>query len=237
MVGQIHSIESMGLVDGPGIRTVVFMQGCDLRCCFCHNPDTWSRGQAKEMTPEDLLRKIIRFKSYFQKSGGGVTFSGGEPLLQPEFLAETMSLCKENGIHTCLDTAGKGFSQTDYDKILQVTDLVLYDVKHYTEEGYQAITGCPMDETLKFVEAMKRNHTNIWIRHVIIPGVTDSKEHMAGLKQYINTIPNVQKVELLPYHLLGVNKYEVMGLPYPLDGVPSMDQEQVKKLMTEFFSE
>lgn len=233
LVGNIHSIESMGLVDGPGIRTVVFMQGCGLRCTFCHNPDTWTMKGGEEYTPDALVKKIERFKSYFASSGGGVTFSGGEPLKQPEFLLETLKLCKSKGIHTCIDTSGYGFG--DYDEILKYTDLVLFDIKHITREGYKNITLMEIDESLNFLEAMVRNNTKMWIRHVVVPGLTDDVEHLRELKKYINEIPNVEKVELLPYHLLGVNKYEALGMKYVLDGVESMNKELTKKYQEEIF--
>lgn len=233
ITGKIHSVESMGLVDGPGIRVVVFMQGCALRCKYCHNPDTWSPNGAEEFTPEKLVQKIERFKPYFERSGGGVTFSGGDPLRQPEFLLETLKLCKARGINTCLDTSGYGFG--DYDEILKYTDLVLFDVKHFTREGYKNVTLMEIDESLKFLEAMKRNNTKMWIRHVVVPGLTDGEEHLRQLKEVIDTIPNVEKVELLPYHLLGVNKYETLGFKYPLDGVEAMDKELLKKQYNEIF--
>ena len=220
--GRIHSIESMGLVDGPGIRVVVFFQGCALRCKYCHNPDTWAPNLGDEYTAEELVSKIKRFKPYFERSGGGVTFSGGDPLKQPEFLLEVLKLCKEEGISTCLDTAGYGLG--DYDEILKYTDLVLYDVKDITREGYKNVTLMEIDATLNFLEAMKRNNTKMWIRHVVVPGLTDGEEHIKALNEYIKTIPNVEKVELLPYHLLGVNKYESMKLKYPLEGVDAMDK-------------
>lgn len=228
--GIIHSIETMGLVDGPGIRVVVFMQGCALRCQYCHNPDTWSqRGEESlEFTPEELVKKIARFRPYFEKSGGGVTFSGGDPLRQPEFLKETLRLCKEEGIHTTLDTSGVGFG--NYEEILKYVDLVLFDVKHLTEEGYKEITGIPMEESLKFLEACKKCNTKLWIRQVVIPGKTDSEEYILALKDFINSLDNVEKVELLPYHLLGVNKYENMGIKYRLEGVPAMDKAKCEEL-------
>lgn len=221
--GRIHSIESMGLVDGPGIRVVVFFQGCALRCKYCHNPDTWANEGGEEYTAEKLVNKIARFKAYFDKSGGGVTLSGGDPLRQPEFLIEVLKLCKEKGIRTCVDTAGYGFGK--YDEILKYTDLILFDVKDITREGYKNVTQRDMDESLNFLEAAKRNNTKMWIRHVVVPGMTDGEEHIKAFKEFIKDIPNVEKVELLPYHLLGVNKYESLKIPYPLEGVPAMDKE------------
>lgn len=232
-IGKIHSIETMGLVDGPGIRVVVFLQGCALRCKFCHNPDTWTMNGGEEYTSEQLVKKIERFKSYFSSSGGGVTFSGGEPLRQPEFLLECLKLCKSKGINTCIDTAGYGFG--DYDEILKYTDLVLFDIKHITREGYKNITLMEIDESLNFLEAMKRNNTKIWIRHVVVPGITDGVEHLKELKEYIDTIPNVEKVELLPYHLLGKNKYDTLEIKYPLEGVKAMDKDLLKKYQKEIF--
>ncbi len=231
--GNIHSIETMGLVDGPGIRVVVFFQGCSLRCKFCHNPDTWACSGGEEYTPEELVKKIERFKTYFASSGGGVTFSGGEPLRQPEFLLEVLKLCKIKGIHTCIDTAGYGFG--NYDEILKYTDLVLFDIKHYTREGYKNITLMEIDESLNFLEAMKRNNTKMWIRHVVVPGLTDEEIHLRSLKEFIDTIPNVEKVELLPYHMLGVNKYEGLGIKYPLEGIKAMDKELTKKYQKDIF--
>lgn len=232
--GRIHSIESMGLVDGPGIRVVVFFQGCSLRCKFCHNPDTWNCNGGDEYTPEELVNKIERFKPYFKQSGGGVTISGGDPLRQPEFLIEVLKLCKEKGIHTCVDTAGYGLGE--YDEILKYTDLVLYDVKHFTREGYKNVTALEIDESLNFLEAMQRNNTKMWIRHVVVPGLTDGEEHIKALGEYIKNIKNVEKVELLPYHLLGVNKYENLGMRYRLEGTPAMDKDicnKYKELLNE----
>ncbi|MCI2105313.1 MAG: pyruvate formate-lyase-activating protein [Intestinimonas sp.] len=226
-LGRIHSLESMGLVDGPGIRTVVFLQGCRLRCRYCHNPDTWQREGGTETTPRELTDRLIRFKSYYKSSGGGVTFSGGEPLMQPDFLLETLHLCRDAGIHTCLDTAGCGLGH--YDKILADTDLILYDVKHYRPDGYRQVTGHGMDETLSFVKAVRAAGTPMWVRHVVVPGLTDGEEHIRELGRYIRTLPNVEKTELLPYHLLGVSKYRGLGIPYPLEGVPAMERKTVEQ--------
>ncbi len=230
--GRIHSIESMGLVDGPGIRTVVFLQGCSLRCRFCHNPDTWDFESGEIMEPAQLVQKIRRFKPYFKETGG-VTFSGGEPLMQPDFLSETLRLCKQESIHTCIDTAGCGMG--NYDEILNHTDLVLLDIKQMDETSYQEMTGRSISHFQQFLQTLKKYQTPIWIRHVVIPGLTDSRTHMEKLQEYVASIPHVEKVELLPYHLLGINKYEVMGIPYSLSNVPAMDKEETAKLQKEFF--
>ncbi|MGL4772947.1 MAG: pyruvate formate-lyase-activating protein [Clostridium sp.] len=225
--GRIHSIETMGLVDGPGIRVVVFFQGCALRCKYCHNPDTWNFAGGEEYTPEELVNKIARYKNYFDRSNGGVTFSGGDPLRQPEFLKEALRLCKEKGIHTCLDTAGYGLG--DYKEILKYTDLILFDIKHFTKEGYKNVTLMEIDESQNFLKQAQENGNKMWIRHVVVPGLTDGEEHIKAFKEYIKDIQNVEKIELLPYHLLGVNKYETMGIKYPLEGVEAFSKDKIKE--------
>ncbi|MEG0775292.1 pyruvate formate-lyase-activating protein [Clostridium sp.] len=227
--GRIHSIESMGLVDGPGIRTVVFFQGCKLRCAYCHNPDTWNLNGGMEVTPEELMKKILRFKPYFSRSGGGVTFSGGDPLVQPEFLLEMLKLCKANGIHTAIDTAGYG--DGNYEEILKYTDLVLLDIKHVNSNGYVVLTGRDTKDVNLFLEALRSSKTRVWVRHVVVPGYTDTNEHMDKIAGIINEeIPNVDKIELLPYHILGVNKYEQLNIKYRLEGVQPMDKERTNEL-------
>ncbi len=227
--GKIHSIESMGLVDGPGVRVVVFFQGCKLRCAYCHNPDTWKLNGGTEMSPEELLQKIVRFKPYFQRSGGGVTFSGGDPLVQPKFLLECLKLCKQMGIHTAIDTSGYG--NGDYDEILKYTDLAILDIKHTNSKGYFALTGKDASGVNLFLEALRRSKTRVWARHVVVPGITDSKEHIAILSEIISEeVPNVDSVELLPYHVLGVNKYEELSIPYKLKGVEPMDTDKTNEL-------
>ena len=229
--GRIHSIESMGLVDGPGIRVVVFFQGCKLRCAYCHNPDTWKLGGGTEMTAEEIVQKIERFKPYFNRSGGGVTFSGGDPLLQPEFLLQCLKLCKLNGIHTALDTSG--FGSGNYAEILEYTDLVLLDIKHTSSLGYVSLTGSNALGVNLFLEALRKSKSRVWVRHVVVPGITDSVEHMTKLAKIISQeVPNVDKVELLPYHVLGVSKYEALSIPYKLKGVEPMDSEKIKELQT-----
>jgi len=229
--GKIHSIESMGLVDGPGIRVVVFFQGCKLRCAYCHNPDTWQLSGGIEMTPEELIQKIARFKPYFNRSGGGVTFSGGDPLLQPEFLLECLKLCKLSGIHTALDTAG--FGNGDYTEILKYTDLVLLDIKQTTGQGYVSLTGRDSTDVNIFLEALRKSESRVWIRHVVVPGITDSINHITKLAKIISEeVPRVDKVELLPYHVLGVSKYEALAIPYKLKGVEPMDKDKNDELQT-----
>ena len=231
VTGKIHSIETMGLVDGPGIRVVVFFQGCKLRCAYCHNPDTWLLSGGTEMTPVDIIKKLVRFKPYFNKSGGGVTFSGGDPLLQPQFLLECLKLCKENGIHTALDTAG--FGDGNYDEILKYTDLVLLDIKHTTGKGYVALTGKDSTDVNVFLESLRKSNSRVWVRHVVVPGITDSQEHITKLAKIINSeVPNVDKVELLSYHVLGISKYEALSIPYKLKGVEPMDKDKTKELQT-----
>ena len=223
--GLIHSIESMGLVDGPGIRTVVFLQGCALRCRYCHNPDTWCKNEkAFEMSVPELLAKLERFRPYYGTTGG-VTFSGGEPLLQPEFLLGALTACKQAGIHTCLDTAGCGLG--DYRPILQQTDLILLDVKHPTRQGFEAVTGHSPDESLRFLAQAQQMGIPLWVRHVVVPGLTDGEEHFKELERYLQTLKHIQRVELLPYHTLGVHKYAALGLPYTLEGVPPLDPESL----------
>lgn len=228
MLGRIHSIETMGLLDGPGVRFVAFFQGCKLRCGYCHNPDTWNPGAGKEVSADALLQKALRFKPYFKNSRGGITCSGGDPLMQPEFLIEFLKLCKENGLHTAIDTAG--FGMGSYKEILKYTDLVILDIKHVDKEGYLKLTGGDIEEFWKFAEALKQSGVNLWIRHVVIPGITDSTEHIEKFKKMINQFDNVEKVELLPYHTLGVNKYETMGIPYRLHGINPMCKDQIKRI-------
>lgn len=216
-------------MDGPGIRTVIFLQGCRLRCQYCHNPDTWQTCGGMKETPQEIVKRLERFRPYYGKDGG-VTFSGGEPLLQREFLVEILALCRACGIHTCLDTAG--FGAGGYDEILENTDLVLFDVKHYTPEGYRAVTGQSQDESLRFLNTAQRMNVPLWIRHVVVPGLTDGEEHLAGLREYLKTLKNVRRVELLPYHALGVPKYHIMGIPYPLEGVPPLDGDKLAAWQT-----
>ena len=227
--GSIDSVETMGLVDGPGIRYVVFLQGCKLRCLFCHNPETWKMEEKNMTTVEELIDKIKRYKNYFGKEGG-VTFSGGDPLCQPEFLLECLKQCKQEGIHTCLDTSGVGCNKELYPEILSYTDLVILDIKAVTPEAYKKMTGYPMKDFSEFLELCQKLEKKLWLRQVIVPGINDTEEYILELKKYIKNIKNVERVELLPYHLYGVEKYKKLGIPYRLDGVPAMKKEDLDKL-------
>lgn len=217
----------MGLVDGPGVRFVVFMQGCPLRCKFCHNPETWNLfGKAEDYTPEKLIEKILRYKPYF-KNNGGVTFSGGEPLMQKEFLLECLKLCKKENIHTCLDTAG---SVLDCVEILKYTDLVMFDIKGTNKDNYKNMTNRNIDNSLKFLELCQKLDKKLWIRVVIVPGINDNEDYVNELINFIKPIKNVEKIEFLPYHTLGVHKYDNLKIDYPLKDVPDMDKDRCKEL-------
>ena len=226
ILGNIDSFESMGLVDGPGVRFVVFMQGCPLRCAYCHNPETWSDEKKIQMTPSDLVKKILKYKPYFGTEGG-VTFSGGEPLHQPEFLLEALKECKRNGIHTCLDTSGAG---ENYDEILDYCDLIILDVKELDEEKYKKLTGQNMDWFKNFLKKCQEKHKKMWLRQVIVPGYNDTEESVLKLKDFVSKLHNIEKVELLPYHSMAKEKYKKLGIKYRLENVLDMNKEKCKKL-------
>jgi len=229
--GSVDSIESFGLVDGPGIRTVVFLSGCKLRCKYCHNPEMWKMGEAN-YTPEELAKKILRNKPYFRRNQGGVTFSGGEPLLQSEFLISVCKILKKEGIHIALDTAGVG--NGDYGELLSLVDLVLFDIKHVTKEGYQEITGLEMDDSLKFIEALNKSRKKVWIRQVIVPGIMDNDAYLEKLSKVLKNIKNIEKIEFLPYHTMGKEKYRRLGIPYPYEEKEAMDKEKCQELYQHF---
>ena len=222
---RYHNITKDDMLNGDGLRVVLWVAGCSHCCKECQNPITWDPNGG--ILFDQAAKKEI-FDQLDQSYISGITFSGGDPLKQPEFLKETLKLCKEAGIHTTLDTAGVGFG--DYEEILKYTDLVLYDVKHLTREGYKDMTGIEIDETQKFLEACKKMGTKMWIRQVVVPGKTDSEEYIRELGKFVKTLNNVEKVELLPYHLLGVNKYETLGIKYRLEGLEAMDKEACKEL-------
>ena len=227
--GYIHSIETMGLVDGPNIRVVIFMQGCPLRCSFCHNPDTWAKTSKLEMNSEEVVNEIRKYRPYIEM-GGGVTFSGGEPLLQSEFLLEMLKLCKKAGIHTCIDTSGTGYNEKYLDDILKYTDLVILDIKAIDEEKYKKITKSNMNMFNYFIEKLKLNNNKLWLRSVIVPGINDTEEYILKLKEYIKRFDNVEKVQLLPYHTMGIEKYKKLNIDYELSGVEAMDKKRCKEL-------
>lgn len=228
ILGRISSIESMGLLDGPGIRFVAFLQGCKLRCKYCHNPETWDvNGRSQITSPEELIKKISRFRNYFG-TDGGVTFSGGEPLLQPEFLLECLKLCKKENIHTCIDTAGVGFGE--YDEILDYTDLVILDIKAVDEGEYRELTGQDIKYFNQFLSVAQRKNKKLWLRQVIVPNMNDDREHIVALCEFAKKLKNVEKVELLPYKTIGVHKYRDLNIPYRLDGVPELSEEKLDEL-------
>lgn len=233
MTGYIHSMESMGLVDGPGVRAVVFLQGCPLRCRYCHNPDTQCRG-GRPVEDGTLVRRLLRFRSYFDRSGGGVTFSGRRASGPAGLSAACLRRLKAGG---CPHLSGHlGSRKGNYGEILAHTDLVLYDVKHHEPAGYKAVTGGDMAATLDFVEAVRRAGTPMWVRHVVVPGLTDSRAHLEGLRAYVDTLPHVERVELLPFHKLGAHKYEALERTDPLAGTPPMDRDLCRRLEREFFA-
>lgn len=225
--GRVDSIESFGLVDGPGIRAVVFLTGCKLRCKYCHNPEMWTMGE-ENYTPEELVNKLKRFKPYYQRNNGGVTFSGGEPLLQPDFLIETFKLLKEEGIHIALDTAGVGVGK--YEEILENVDLILFDIKHINASGYKELTGVDIDESFKFLKVANKMNKKFWIRQVIVPGIMDNKEYIDGLVETLKKIKNIENITFLPYHKFGSEKYETLGIFNPYKDLPEMDQKKSDEL-------
>ena len=230
MIGYLNSIETMGLVDGPGVRFVAFLSGCKLRCLYCHNPETWKINETDiKITPEEFVEKVKRYIPYYENEGG-VTFSGGEPLLQNEFLLNTLKLLKKEGIHTAIDTAGVG--NGEYEEILRYVDLVILDVKASNDKLYQYITGRDISETLKFIEVCNKLDKKMWIRQVIVPGINDSKDNILELNEFLKQIKNVDKVELLPYHTLGNEKYKKLGIPYPLEDIKDMHESKIKELST-----
>ncbi len=233
MTGYIHSVETMGLVDGPGVRTVVFLQGCPLRCQYCHNPDTWTPQLGTVRTVDDLVKQLVRMKPYFKSSGGGVTFSGGEPLLQADFVTACMKALKTHGIHTCLDTSGSVAG--DFTDLLSQTDLILYDCKHPDKEGYHNLTGGKLSVTEDFLQQAQQAGVPLWVRHVVVPDITDGEAHMARLQTYISRLSRVEQVELLPYHTLGHSKYQNLNIPEPLADTPAMDKERCSQLQTRYF--
>lgn len=230
MKGRIHSIETCGTVDGPGIRYILFTQGCPLRCKYCHNPDTWKPSDGREEDTDSLISDIVRYKSFMQFSGGGVTVSGGEPLLQPDFVKDLFIKCKSNSIHTCLDTSGF-ISIEKSDPVLDYTDLVLLDIKSHNPDVFKDLTGVPLDPTLAFANHLNERHIPVWIRYVLVPNLTDDPKDIESLAQFLSTLENVERIDILPFHKLGEFKWEQLGYEYALEDTdePSKDEVQLAK--------
>lgn len=232
--GRVHSIETFGTVDGPGIRFILFMQGCPLRCKYCHNRDTWDVKGGKEYTVDEIMTEVNKYAPYMKFSGGGLTVSGGEATLQPEFLKELFKRAKKDGVHTCLDTSG--FVNIDVlDPILEYTDLVLLDLKHMDTNKSKDLTGVGSEKSIELAQylsersMLSEKSIPVWIRHVLVPGITDDREHLESLGKFISTLENVDRVEILPYHTLGVHKWENMGFDYELKDVPDATKEDVAR--------
>lgn len=233
MKGHIHSIESFGSVDGPGVRFVIFVQGCTMRCQFCHNPDSWQLNQGDEMSAEELLRQAVRFRPYWGDEGG-ITVSGGEALLQMDFLIELFTLAHRDNINTCLDTSAAPYRPDDdawmskFDALMKVTDTVLLDIKEIRDDAHRRLTGHGNKNILACARHLSDLNVPVWIRHVLVPGITDNDADLHELRRFIDSLNNVKRVEVLPYHTLGVYKYEKLGLPYPLQGVNAPTRERIE---------
>ena len=226
MLGKIHSFESFGTVDGPGIRFVVFLKGCPLRCQYCHNPDTWDMAGAREMSADEIVKNVLKYRSYYGDKGG-VTFSGGEPLMQIDFVIEVFKKLKAYSINTCIDTSGFSFNPDDaesvakHTELIKYTDLVLLDIKHIESDKHRLITGVGNERTLAFAKFLSDNGIKMWIRHVLVSSLTDKDEDLEKLSSFISSLSTVEKVEVLPYHSMGKVKYDNLGIDYPLkDEVP-----------------
>ena len=229
--GYVHSLESFGSVDGPGVRYVIFLSGCAMRCQFCHNPDTWNMTDGKEYTTDQLLKTARRFKSYWGDKGG-ITVSGGEPLLQMDFLTELFRKAKEAGVHTTLDTSGNPYTTKEpwhskWLELMKYTDLLLLDIKQINEQEHVKLTGQTNTNILAMARELSDMGKPVWIRHVLVPGGSDKDEYLHQLADFIHTLKNVERVEVLPYHTLGIFKWEKLGIPYPLEGVKPPTQERI----------
>ncbi len=229
MEGRVHSLQSLGTVDGPGLRYVVFLQGCPLRCVYCHNPDTWDPAGGTVMGTEELVEKILRCRPYFGAEGG-VTVSGGEPLLQAGFVTQLFARLKQEGVHTALDTSGAG-DLRKAPALLEVTDLVLLDLKFPTEEGYRQHCRGSLGQTEAFAALVAEKRVPLWVRHVVAPGLNDTLEDMAAVKSWAQRQPTLEKIEWLPFHNLCLEKYQQLGVPFPLANTPPMDREKLDRLI------
>lgn len=230
-IGMVHSLESFGSADGPGVRYVIFLSGCHMRCQFCHNPDTWDLRAGREYTASELIQTALRYRSYWG-SEGGITVSGGEPLLQIDFLLELFSEAKKRDIHTTLDTSGNPFTREEpffskWKELMEVTDLVMLDIKHIDEEGHRILTGQSGENIKEMARLMSDLGQPMWIRHVLVPERNDKDEYLQALAAFIRELKTVERVEVLPYHTLGVFKWENLGIPYPLEGIAPPSLERV----------
>lgn len=236
--GYVHSLESFGSVDGPGVRYIIFLTGCAMRCQFCHNPDTWDMKKWTLYTTDELLEKAMKYRSYW-KNDGGITVSGGEPLLQIDFLTELFRKAKANGIHTTLDTSGNPFTREEpffskFNELMKYTDLVMLDIKHIDDEQHKILTGCTNKNILDLARYLSDIKKPVWIRHVLVPERSDYDEYLIKLDEFIQSLDNVQKVEVLPYHTLGAYKWDELGYEYKLKGIdpPSVERvENANKLL------
>lgn len=236
--GYVHSLESFGSVDGPGVRYIIFLTGCAMRCQFCHNPDTWDMKKGTLYTTDELLEKAMKYRSYW-KNDGGITVSGGEPLLQIDFLTELFRKAKANGIHTTLDTSGNPFTREEpffskFNELMKCTDLVMLDIKHIDDEQHKILTGCTNKNILDLARYLSDIKKPVWIRHVLVPERSDYDEYLIKLDEFIQSLDNVQKVEVLPYHTLGAYKWDELGYEYKLKGIdpPSVERvENANKLL------
>lgn len=232
-MGYIHKIESFGLVDGPGVRFIVFVKGCAMRCRYCHNPDTWQSG-GEQRTAKDVFEQAYRYKNYWGKKGG-ITVSGGEPLMQIDFVTELFELAHQKGVNTCLDTAGQPFDPDNeawmqkFERLMQVTDLVMLDIKEIDNDLHIALCGQPNTNILQMAQWLSDHGKNMWIRHVLVPGLTDDEDRLRRTADFIRTLKTVKRVENLPYHSLGEVKYNNMGIPYTLHGTPAPTREQKER--------
>lgn len=228
MIGKIHSIETCGTVDGPGIRFIIFTQGCPLRCKYCHNPDTWKLSDGKDSDSESLISEIKKYRSYMEFSSGGVTITGGEPLMQSEFVSEIFKRCKEEGIHTALDTSGQA-SIDIAKKVLDYTDLVLLDLKSINPNIFKDLTKADLEPSIEFLNYLREQNIKTWIRHVIVPGITDNLIDLENLAKFIASYENIEQIELLPFHKMGEFKWESLGYNYELNDVLEPSNELMEK--------
>lgn len=230
MKGRIHSLESFGAVDGPGVRYVVFFQGCPLRCAYCHNPDTWDFADGVETDTDEIIEKFMRNRSFY--STGGVTATGGEPMAQIDFLTELFEKLTEQGVHTCLDTSGIFFNPDNtekVDRLLKSTSLVMLDIKHIDDEKHKELTGMSNKNVLEFAKYLDSKNVPMWIRHVIVPGLTDLEEENNLLGEFLSGLKNIYKIEALPYHTLAKPKYANLGMEYPMKDVPDCTKGEAQK--------